>query len=68
MDKETSAFKLIGNPLQLIGYLFRFRLKEILAVIVLILIGTILILNVGYSKKDGFSWRPAADIHVEVKK
>jgi len=34
----------------------------------LIFLGIILIQNIGYNKTDGFTWRPAADINVDVKK
>jgi len=35
---------------------------------ILIFLGIILIQNIGYNKKDGFTWSPAADINVDVKK
>ena len=66
MTKEDQAFKDVNNPWDLIAYLFRFRMKEILSVIVLLLIGYILVANISYTKKDGFSWSPS--VSIEVKK
>jgi hypothetical protein len=40
----------------------RFRRVCLLAII--IIVGTILIQCIGYDKKNGFSWRPAADINI----
>ena len=65
MTKEDQAFKDVNNPWDLIAYLFRFRMKEILSVIVLLLIGYILVANISYSKKDGFSWSPSVSIEVK---
>lgn len=62
--KEDQVFKEIDNPWDMIAYLFRFRMKEILSVIILLLIGYILIANISYSKKDGFSWSPSVKIEV----
>jgi len=69
MTKNTDENKLIkelSSPWEFLGYAFKYRTKEILSVIVLILIGTILILNISYDKVNGLQWRPAAKI--EVKK
>lgn len=64
--REDQAFKTINNPWDMVAYLFRYRLKEILAVITILLIGYILVANISYSKKDGFSWQPS--VSVEIKK
>ena len=64
--KEDQAFKTVDNPWDMIAYLFRYRLKEILAVLVILLIGYILVANISYSKKDGFCWTPS--VSVEIKK
>ena len=66
MNKEDQAFKSVDNLYDLIAYLFRFRLKEILAIIIIILVGYMLVANISYSKKDGFCWRPS--VTIEVKK
>lgn len=63
---ENGAMKNIRGPWSLIAYLFRYRSKELLALLALVLMGVILSMNISYSKKDGFQWRPAAK--VEVKK
>lgn len=63
---ENGAMKNIRGPWSLIAYLFRYRSKELLALLALVLLGVILSMNISYSKKDGFQWRPAAK--VEVKK
>lgn len=44
------------------------RFNRLLTYTVLLFLGIILIQNIGYSKKDGFTWRPAADINVDLKK
>jgi hypothetical protein len=64
--KEDQAYKEINNPWDMIAYLFRYRLKELLAVIVILLIGYILVANISYDKKNGFSWQPS--VSVEIKK
>lgn len=63
---ENGAMKNIRGPWSLIAYLFRYRSKELLALLALVLIGLILSMNISYSKKDGFRWGPAAK--VEIKK
>ena len=62
--KEDQAFKEINNPWDMIAYLFRFRTKEILAVLGVVLVGYILVANISYDKKNGFSWRPSVSIEV----
>lgn len=64
MTKEDQAFREVDGPWDMIAFLFRFRMKEILSVIILLLIGYILIANISYSKKDGFSWSPSVKIEV----
>lgn len=64
--KEDQAYKEIHNPWDMIAYLFRFRLKELLSLVVLLLLGYILVANVSYSKKDGFCWKPS--VSVEIKR
>lgn len=63
---ENGAMKNIRGPWSLIAYLFRYRSKELLALLALALFGVILSMNISYSKKDGLQWRPAAK--VEIKK
>lgn len=64
--KENGVMKDIKGPWQLIAYLFRYRSKELLALLAAILLGIILTMNISYDKKNGLQWRPAAK--VEVKK
>ena len=64
-NDENKLIKELSSPWEFLGYVFTYRTKEILAVIILILIGTILILNISYDKKDGLQWRPAAKITIE---
>ena len=66
--EENEVIEHISGPWQVIAYALKYRLKEILAVIVIFLIGAILIMNISYDKKNGFRWGPAAEINVEVKK
>ncbi len=63
---EDEAMKKSTGPWRFLAYALRYRTKEILAIIVVILLGVIVTMNISYSKKDGFQWRPAAKI--EVKK
>jgi hypothetical protein len=63
---EDRAFKEIDGPWDMIAYLFRYRLKELLAFVIILLIGYILVANISYDKKNGFSWRPS--VSIEVKK
>jgi hypothetical protein len=63
---ENVAMKDIKGPWKLIAYLFRYRAKELLALLAIILLGIILTMNISYSKQDGLQWRPAAK--VEIKK
>jgi hypothetical protein len=65
-SKENGVMKDIKGPWKLIAYLFRYRAKELLALLAVILLGIILTMNISYSKKDGLQWRPAAK--VEIKK
>lgn len=64
--KEDQAFKTINGPWDMIAFLFRFRAKEIMSVIIVLLLGYILVANISYDKKNGFSWRPS--VSIEVKK
>lgn len=63
--RENDILSKVDNPWELVGYLFRYRAKEILAVIILLLIGYILVSNISYDKKHGWQWRPS--ITIEVK-
>jgi hypothetical protein len=63
---ENELIKELSSPWEFLGYAFKYRTKEILSVIILILIGAILILNINYDKANGLQWKPAAKI--EVKK
>lgn len=62
-DKETITFKDIKNPYQFIAYLFRWHMKELLALVIVLLIAWILSMNISYDKKNGLQWRPAAKIN-----
>jgi hypothetical protein len=64
--REDQAFKEINNPWDMIAYLFRYRMKELLALVVLLLLGYIAVANISYSPQDGFSWTPS--VSVEIKK
>lgn len=73
MTKNTDEDKLIkelDGPWDLLGYLFKYRTKEIMGLFIIILIGTMLIMNISYDKRHGLQWRPAAkiDINKELKK
>lgn len=62
--EENDLIKELSSPWEFLGYAFKYRTKEILSVIILILIGTILILNISYDKANGLQWRPAAKIEI----
>lgn len=62
---ENKLIKGLSSPWEFLGYVFKYRTKEILSVIILILIGTILILNISYDKVNGLQWKPAAKITIE---
>ena len=62
--KEDTAMSSIDNVWELIAYLFRYRTKEILGAIIIVLVAVMLYQNIGYDRVRGFSWRPAAEIKV----
>ncbi len=62
----TNDLKDIKNPWQMIAFLFLKRQKELLLALVIILVGIMLIMNLGYNENGKLTWRPAAKI--EVKK
>lgn len=64
--KEDKVLKEIDNPWEMVAYLFRFRMKEILSLVIIALVGYILAANISYSKKDGIGWSPS--VSIEVKK
>jgi hypothetical protein len=74
MTKNTDENKVIGevnSPWELIAYLFKFRLKEILMVIIVILVGSMFMFSFGYDKRHGCSFKPVpldVDVKAEVKK
>lgn len=66
---ENKVIEKVDSPWEMIAYLFKFRLKEILVFIIVILIGAMFIFSFGYDKKHGCSFKPVdVDIKAEVKK
>lgn len=65
--EEQKSFKDIGGPIDLVAYLFRYRFKELLSLIVVILLAYILSSNIQYTSKDGFQWIPSIKINAEIK-
>lgn len=64
---EITSMKDINNLWEFLAYLISYRMKEL---VILLLSGTIavyLFVNIEYSKKDGFQWKPAP-VSIEVKK
>lgn len=57
--KEIASIKDIDNLWELIAYLVRYGMKELIIILLLIIIATYLALNISYNKKDGFQWNPA---------
>jgi hypothetical protein len=41
--------------------------KTIISIMVIIILGIILSINIGYNKRDGCYWKPA-DVKIEIKK
>lgn len=60
--QELKVITSLKNPFQFMAYALKYRLKEILAIIIILLLGWILITNVTYTKKDGFQWKPSIKV------
>jgi len=54
--KDILTFMFGASPKQ--------RYRRMCLFLIIIFIGIMLIQNLGYNKKDGFSWRPAAEINI----
>ena len=55
------------EDMNLLKYLIRYKTKEILGLIVIVLITLIIILNVSYDKKNGLRLN-RINVNIEVKK
>ena len=51
-----------------IMYLLKYRLKEMMAFVIIVLILIILGMCISWDKKNGFQWSPAAEVKVNVQK
>jgi hypothetical protein len=67
-EAETKAFKDVDGVIDFLGYIFRYRMKEFLSLLIILMLGYILASNISYSKKEGLQWIPSVKINVEVKK
>ena len=70
MSKSSEEIKLINNLSnfwEFAGYIFRYRMKEFLILVIIILMGIILSLCISFDKKHGFKWRPAADVKIQTE-
>ena len=56
--------KQIDNAWELIAYLVRYRTKELLGLVILVLVAVMLYQNISYDKEHGLRWGPAAEIKV----
>jgi len=52
----------------LLGFALRYRMKELLILIVVLLAGYILAANIRYSAEKGFEWIPSVKTNIEIKK
>ena len=66
-QEETKEAKSVNGILSFIVYVFRFRMKELLAITVLILIAYMLSSNLKI-ENGKVQWVPSVKINVEVKK
>jgi hypothetical protein len=66
-SEETKEAKSVNGILSFIIYVFRFRMKELLAITVLILIAYMLSSNLKI-ENGKVQWVPSVKINVEVKK
>jgi hypothetical protein len=51
-----------------IMYLLKYRLKEIMGFAIIVLVLVILGMCISLDKKNGFQWRPAAEVKINVQK
>lgn len=62
--QEDKNFKEVDGIFSFFAYIFRYRMKEFLMLLSLMLFGYIMASNISYSKKDGFQWVPSVKIEV----
>jgi hypothetical protein len=60
----------ISNAWQMIAYILRYCKMELFIILLLIILGTVSIMNVSYNKKDGLEVKPTIKIEAtkEIKK
>ena len=61
---EDNNFKHVDGFFPFLAYVFRYRMKELLSLVALSLIGYILISNIGCNKKYGIYWAPSVKIEI----
>ncbi len=66
--EENKNFKEIDGIISFLSYVIRWRMKELFALVAILLIGYILASNVSYDNKNGLQWKPSIKVDVEVKK
>lgn len=54
----------VDNPWEAIVWLFKYATKEILAALLLLLVGYILAANISYDKEHGWQWKPSININI----
>jgi len=65
--QEQKVLKDINNIPEFIAYIFKYRMKELLALIIVLMIGYFVASNLQY--KDGkWEWIPSIKTSIEVKK
>jgi hypothetical protein len=62
--QEDKNFKEVDGFFSFLAYVLRYRLKEFLSLISLLLFGYILVSNIGCNQKDGLYWIPSVKIEV----
>ena len=68
---EKKDFKEIlkdKSIIALVGFVLRYKTKELLFIIIVLLLGYVLAANLKYSKDGGWEWIPYIKTNVEIKK